>query len=82
MPMKCIAHTPMPIVTAPAASHERLASGLSAALIRSASPRTAYAARDAMITDRATSHGSYVPASASRGSTLLSRKPQWFMAPR
>ncbi len=36
-----MAHTPTPMVIAPTASHDLLASGLSAALIRSARPSAA-----------------------------------------
>ncbi|PYN50029.1 MAG: hypothetical protein DME00_07155 [Candidatus Rokuibacteriota bacterium] len=66
----------MPMVTAPAESHDLLAKGRSAALILSARPRTAYAARMATTTESVTSVGSYVPASADPGSMLPSRNPQ------
>ena len=58
MPMKCIDHTPTPIVTAPAVSHALLAKRVSAALILPARPSTAYAASEAITIESATNVGS------------------------
>jgi hypothetical protein len=57
IPIKCMAQMPIPIVIAPAASHERLTIVVSAALIRPARPKEAYAPREAISTESATRSG-------------------------
>ncbi len=71
--MKCIAHTPKPIATAPVTNHILWVETDVDELTRSANPKDAYDAIEAKKTEATTRPALYVPASASEGSNEESR---------
>src|SRR5262245_4432077 len=68
IPMKCMDQMPVPMETAPPASHARAAAPLEAVILEARSSAV-YDANDATQTETRTSHGLYC-AGTSRSSTL------------